>query len=200
MKRLSANLFLICLVFLSACSPSIKNIDSQGKAIVCLGDSITYGVGSDEGGDYPSSLKQILGEDVINSGVPGDTSAGMLNRLETDVIEHNPYLVIIEIGGNDFLNNVPEDETLKNIERAIDRIQGKGAIVALCDISSSFIFRKYKDGYKKLAKRTKSVFVPGLLTGILENPSLKYDQIHPNSQGYNIIAQRIYKAIKPYIK
>ena len=200
MNKSLAKLFIISLFFLSSCSPSTKNIDSQGKAIVCFGDSITYGIGSDPGCDYPAYLKEILGMEIVNAGLSGDTTQSALNRLERDVLEYQPYIVIVELGGNDFLKNVPKEETVENLENIINKIQQKGSMVALCDTSGSFIFRTYKSDYKKLAKKTGAIFIPGILAGILETPSLKYDQIHPNSKGYKIIAQRVYKAIKPYIK
>lgn len=193
-------LFILILLFFSSCSPSIKNVNSQGKTIVCFGDSITYGVGSEPGNDYPSCLKQMLEREVINCGLPGDTSEGAFNRLKKDVIEYEPYIVIVEIGGNDFLNKVPKKETVENVEKIISGIQEAGALVALCDISGGFVFRDYKNDYKKLARKTGCIYVPGLLAGILEDPSLKYDQIHPNSKGYKIIAKRVYRAIKAYIK
>ena len=57
----------------------------------------------------------------------------------------------------------------------------------------------YHKEMKQLAKDTGSIFIPRLMEGIARNPSLKSDQIHPNPEGYRIIADRVYRAIKPYL-
>lgn len=192
---------IICIfLFVNACRPVIKNIDSQGKSIICLGDSITYGVGATHSKGYPSVLEKLLGVNVINAGVGGDTTEDALVRLESDVLKRDPRLVVVELGGNDFLKKVAMRHTLRNLEEIIMRIQEQGAMVVLCDTSSLFAMRAYRREFEKLARETGSLFVPKLLEGILENPNLKSDYIHPNNAGYEIVAQRIYQAIKPYVK
>ncbi|MBV8200863.1 MAG: arylesterase, partial [Acidobacteria bacterium] len=93
------------------------NLDSPGSAIVCLGDSITSGVGASEGHAYPDVLAASLGREVINDGVPGDTAADGLGRLP-QVLAQDPWLVIVELGGNDILRQVPSERT----EEALDGI------------------------------------------------------------------------------
>jgi len=191
---------LLIVLFVTSCSPAVKNLDSQGKIIICFGDSITYGEGASEGADYPSYLQGLLHKEVINAGVSGDTTESALSRLERDVLEKNPYLVIVELGGNDFLRKVPKEKTLRNLEEIVSRIQRRGSIVALCDVSSGFIMSGYRRDFKRIAKKTGSIFIPRLLEAILDNPSLKFDYIHPNSEGYKVLAQKVCQAIKPYIK
>ena len=188
------------LILLFGCGYPIKNLDSQGRDIICFGDSITSGVGAEGDRNYPYFLSQLIGRKVINAGKSGDTTYEALKRLERDVLSYNPYLVIVELGGNDFLRRIPTEITLKNIEEIITRIQEKGAIVALVDVSWGPIMSGYRKEFKKLARKKGAIFIPSLIRGILNDPSLKYDWIHPNSRGYKIIAYRIYKAIKPYLK
>ena len=66
-------LLSVFLLLLAGCGPDIPNLDSPGSTIVCLGDSITSGVGA-AGQSYPGLLADKLGVEVINAGVPGDTS------------------------------------------------------------------------------------------------------------------------------
>src|SRR5688572_3829946 len=70
------------------------NLFSAGQKIVCLGDSITRGIGASSGSDYPSLLARDLGMHVVNAGVKGDETEDVLKRLEADVLSHNPWLVI----------------------------------------------------------------------------------------------------------
>lgn len=191
-------LFLI-LVFVSGCGPHVKNWDSIGNNIICFGDSITYGEGTPQGEDYPTYLSKLLKRDVINAGVGGDTTHGALARLEKDVLQKDPYIVIVELGGNDFLQKIPKEQTMKNLEEVILKIQENEAMVALCDISGGMGFPQYREDFRKLAKKTRSIFIPKILESVLTNPSLKYDHIHPNSKGYKKIAEQVYKVIRPYV-
>ena len=197
----SCGIFVLLLsVLISGCGYSIKNSNSGGRHIICFGDSITYGTGAPDGEDYPSRLAALLKRDVVNEGVEGDGTADALGRLDKDVLENDPYLVIVEFGGNDFLNKVPKEETLNNLRQIISRIQAKGAMVALCDLSSGVILSGYRKDYRKLAEETRSIFVPRLLEDILTDTTLKSDDIHPNPRGYGIIAKKVYAAIRRYIK
>lgn len=195
-----AVLIWLISIFISGCSPNIKNLDSPGHNIICFGDSITYGAGASDGEDYPTYLSSLLGREVINAGASGDTTYDALERLKKDVLENDPYIVIVELGGNDFLQKMPRDETMQNLKEIISRIQAANAIVVLCDLSSGIFLSGYRNDYRKLAKETGCVFIPRLLDGILTSPLLRSDEIHPNAQGYKIIAEKICKAIKSYIK
>jgi acyl-CoA thioesterase-1 len=197
-KRLG---LLIRAVFIfSNCAPSIKNLDSKGEAIICFGDSITKGEGAAEEEAYPKLLEKLMGREVINAGRDGDTTASALNRVEDDVLSKNPFLVIVELGGNDYLQQIPRENTVKNLEEIIVKIQETNATVALCDVSSGFFLSGYRNDFKKLAAKTGCIFIPRLMEGILDNPTFKSDNIHPNKEGYILIAQRVYKGIKKYLK
>ena len=103
-------------VLIGCAKKEIKNIDSKGTNIVCFGDSITFGYGANPGEDFPHVLSGITNIPVINSGLDGDTSETALRRLEIDVLDRDPLLVIIEFGGNDFLRKMPLEETIKKME------------------------------------------------------------------------------------
>jgi len=202
MKKIKFKLlFIISLIILCGCAkPQIRNADSKGTDIICFGDSITFGYGANPGEDYPSILAGMLDYPVVNAGVDGDTSFDAVERLEKDVLDKNPRLVIVEFCGNDFLKKIPREDTVKNLSLIIDRIQQKGAMVALVDISSGMFFREYRRDFKKLAAQKKAILIPLVLNKIITNPAMKSDFFHPNARGYKIIAKRIYQAITPYLK
>jgi len=178
----------------------IVNIGSSGKYIVCFGDSITQGFGADPKESYPAYLKKITSVPVINSGIEGDTSPGALKRIKPDVLDRDPLLVVVELGGNDFLTRVSLDETQRNLEEIITQIQKQGAIVALADISNAHLMPEYGRMYKELSRKYKTIYIPDLLAGIFDNSRMKSaDQFHPNANGYQIIAHRVYRAILPYL-
>ena len=74
-----------------------------GSTVLALGDSLTYGTGASPETAYPTVLAELSGWNVVNAGVSGNTSAQALERLPGLLAEHQPKLVIVSIGGNDFL-------------------------------------------------------------------------------------------------
>lgn len=195
-----AFLAFIASVALTGCAKrEIKNIDSNGKNIICFGNSITFGYGANPGEDYPAALSKMITIPVINAGIDGDTTIEALKRIDSDVLEREPLLVIIEFGGNDFLRKIPMDETLRNIEEIIKKIYSKGAMVAVADVSAGMIMSSYRKEFKRLSKKYNTIFIPKLFSDILTNPTLKSDSIHPNAEGYKLIAQKIHRAITPYL-
>jgi acyl-CoA thioesterase I len=187
-------------VFLCGCEASVANRDSQGTTIVCFGDSLTVGYGAEKGKDYPSVLRSQVDLPVINAGVGGNTTGQALRRLDSDVLSHDPKIVIITLGCNDFLRGIPEEETLKNMETIVDRIQLRGALVVLTVVQTGLFGDAYTEDYKKLGRKKRFVVIPNILKDIIFDPRYKYDQIHPNSEGYRIMAERIYQKIKPFLK
>ena len=193
-------LFLLVLFFLCGCEAKIANRDSQGTTIVCFGDSLTAGFGADAGKDYPSVLRDKVDLTVINAGVSGDTTADGLSRLERDVLAHDPKIVIITLGANDFMRRIDKDETLRNMAAIIDRIQERGAMVVWAAVKTGLWGDMHGGDLKKLAHEKRIVLIPDILAGILFDPRYKYDQIHPNSEGYRLMAERIYRKIEPLLK
>jgi acyl-CoA thioesterase-1 len=190
-----AIVLVLGILFLVGCEYPIKNLDSKGNAIICFGDSITFGEGALPEESYPQVLSKLIKRQVVNAGVSGDTSAMGLRRLNDDALSLKPFLVIVELGGNDFMRQAPRKETLDNLKQIILNIQSAGAAVALCDISDGFIMSGYRQDYKELAEKTGSIFIPELMSGILTDPNFKSDQIHPNKDGYALIAQRVYRVL-----
>jgi acyl-CoA thioesterase-1 len=206
-KNKSTKNTLLVLVFLCSCvlvsagcaKREIKNINSTGKNIICFGDSMTFGVGAKPGEDYPSVLSRMTKMPVINAGVDGDTSTEALKRIDSDVLEREPLLVIVEFGGNDFLRRIPLEVTANNIKAIVERIQAKGAIVAVVDISVGLIMGEYHAPLYNLAQEKDAIFIPKIFSGIFTNPHLQSDFVHPNADGYKIIAQRVYRVILPHL-
>jgi acyl-CoA thioesterase-1 len=185
---------------LSGCLQSdIAHIDSRGTHVICFGDSITQGFGAGPKTSYPAYMSQLMRLPVINAGIEGDTSEGALKRIKSDVLVREPLLVIVEFGANDFLTKIPLEDTRRNIESIIRQCQEQGAIVALADVSNMHLMSEYGLMFRSLSRTYKTIYIPNLLNGIFDNARLKSDYFHPNANGYQIVAQRIYRAILPYL-
>ena len=83
--------------------------------LVCIGDSLTAGYGVEESKRWSNLLSNELSIEVINSGISGDTTAGMLARFNEMVVQHKPSHVIITGGTNDASMNLPENLIISNI-------------------------------------------------------------------------------------
>lgn len=177
----------------------ITNHPPRGTNIVALGDSLTEGVGAPAGQGYVDVLARLAGQPILNRGVGGDTTGDALQRLERDVLDADPRIVIVLLGGNDLLQQQPAAEILGNLEKIITAIQARGAMVVLVGVQSPLFGGGLGRQLKSLARRTGCVYVPNVLKGILGNRRLMSDQIHPNAAGYQLIAERVFAALKPYL-
>jgi acyl-CoA thioesterase I len=178
---------------------NVRNLDSRGTGVIAFGDSLTAGYGAAPGDDYPSRLSKITGLTVQNAGVSGDTTESALARID-DVIARNPRIVIVGLGGNDFLRRMEISATEANLRTIVRRIQDAGAMVVLLGFRFPSISGNYEDMYERVAEEERAMLVEGTLKGILNNPSLKSDEIHPNGRGYELMATRIAEPLRKLMK
>ena len=174
-----------------------KSAESTDEVIICFGDSLTFGTGAGKGMDYPSQLARLLNRPVINQGIPGDTTAGALGRLYKDVLSKNPAVVLITLGGNDLKNGVSKEFAFENLKMIVESIQQRGAKVIIGGLEIPGMDRGFGNGYEELAKQTGAALIPNIYEGIMGNPRLMSDPIHPNASGYRIIARRFYDLLLP---
>jgi acyl-CoA hydrolase len=192
---------LLCLlVAVSACGPGdVPNLDSPGTSIVCFGDSITAGVGAAAAESYPSRLSARLGLPVVNAGVPGDTARGGLARVD-EVLAADPWLVILELGGNDLLRRRPAEKTEEDLAAILDRLLAAGTAVVLVPVEAPLIGGSYGEMYGRLAERYGVPSVDGVLRDVLTDPRRKSDQIHPNAAGYADLAEAVADVVAPLVE
>ena len=186
-------LFLGYVVFFP--SYDVESDKRNYETIVCFGDSLTSGIGASKGMDYPSQLSKMTNKPVINAGVPGDTTAGALRRLQRDVLSKNPDIVLITLGGNDLKNGVSKDTAFDNLLKIVAAIQKNGAKVIIGGIKFPFRDRRYGKGYQDLADQTGATLIPDIFDGIMGKQKMMSDPIHPNDAGYTLMAQRFYQAL-----
>lgn len=177
-------------------SPAVTNYPPGEGPIVAFGDSLVYGTGSTKEKDFVSLLSQQLGEPIENLGVPGDTTADGLERLG-EVLERKPRIVLLLVGGNDYLRRTPPTETFANLSSLIDQLHEEGAVVVLLGVRGGVLRDNFSDSFEQLAKEKNTAYVSDVLSGLLGNESLMADQIHPNDAGYARIAERVYEVIQP---
>lgn len=193
-----AFLLAALVLLLAAChqAPGYSPLPAA-STVLAFGDSVTFGTGAAGGEDYPSQLALISGWTVANHGVPGDTSEGAKQRIAAALDETRPQLVIVEIGGNDFLRRRPEAQTKENI-RDILRVVKQSRVPVVLVATPRFSLLGAATGslpdaglYAELAEEEDVALVPGVFAGVLSDAQLKSDQIHPNAAGYRLLAEGI---------
>lgn len=183
------------LFFIFKKSPTITNYPSRGTTIIAFGDSLVEGVGATTGNDFVSLLAQKISQPIINMGVAGNTTSDGLGRVEM-INREDPKVVLLLLGGNDFLRKVPIEETFKNIDDIVVKIQSKGAVVVLLGIQGGILSDKYDEHFEDIAEKRGTLYVPNVLDGIIGHGELMDDAIHPNDKGYKKIADKIYPILK----
>lgn len=173
---------------------------TAGREIIVFGDSLVEGVGATPGRDVPSLLSSRIGVPIVNAGRRGDTTAAALARLETAVLSRDPRVVVVLLGGNDFLRRVPKEQTFANLDAIVGRIRARGAAVVVVGLSLGILTDGYGDRYEDLARRQSAGLVPDVLDGIIGRPELMADQIHPNDRGYALMADRIEPALRDLLR
>ena len=189
---------MVALLLLGACGrePTHPSLP-PGTVVLAIGDSVTFGTGAAPGEDYPTQLASITGWDIRNGGIPGDTSAGLKARVDAALIETNPALVIVEIGGNDFLRRQPEAETKENVRAILKRIRQTAIPVVLVatpkftPLGAAFGLLPDSPIYAELAEEENVPLVPDIFARVLADTNLKSDHIHPNAAGYRKLAEGI---------
>ncbi len=188
-------LFVLLLAFvliISACSGSAKLPELKPDAtILAFGDSLTFGTGADPSQSYPSLLASLTGMKVVNAGIPGEVTAGGLRRLPSVLDEVNPAMMILCLGGNDFLSKTGEKQAADNL-----RARERSLPVMLIAVPTFGLSLSPPKFYRELASEFNIPLEEKSLPGILVKPSLKADQIHPNAAGYKVFAEAIFEKLK----
>lgn len=165
-----------------------------------LGDSLSFGLGAESNHGYIGVLQKRLGLEIVNKGVSGDTSKMALDRLQADVLDLKPALVLVELGGNDFMQKVPVDETFANLDRIITSVQAQQTPVLLIGVQSGLFGNKAAGRYRKLADQRHTGLVANALSDILTRADLKSDAIHPNDKGYEKMADEVEPELRRMLK
>ena len=166
--------------------------------ILALGDSLTEGLGVDNDANYPAQLQARLQElgykdiKVVNSGLSGETSTGLVNRLDW-VLQTKPDITILTIGANDAIRGIDVATVEANIRTAVKRLQDGGSVVILggmqiYDNLGSDYVKSFAAIYPRVAKDMNVTLIPFFLDSVGGDPKLNQaDAIHPTKEGYAII-------------
>ena len=174
------------------------------RVILAFGDSLYAGYGLDRGQSLPDAIQARLraggiNATVVNAGVSGDTTAAGRQRLAfvLDNMARPPELVMLGLGGNDVLRQLPVTETRGNMTAMLDELRRRHLPVLLTgmkappNLGSDYV-RSFDAIWPDLAKRYDGVLYPFILDGVIGDPALmQRDRVHPNATGVTRIADRV---------
>jgi acyl-CoA thioesterase-1 len=186
-------LFLVLvLAAAAACGDKTRLSRLPDDAVVlAFGDSLTYGTGAAESESYPAQLEKLIGRRVVRAGVPGEVSAQALARLPGALDEHAPRLLLLCIGGNDFLRRLGNSQAEANVREMVKLARSRGVDVLLIGTPEPGFSVTPPAFYAGIAKQFALPYEASVIGEVLRDASLKADPIHPNARGYGVVAARI---------
>lgn len=182
------------------------------KTILMFGDSLTAGYGlEDPNQAFPALLQERIDAEnlpykVVNAGLSGETTAGGLRRLDW-VLRQPIDLFVLELGGNDGLRGLPPKEAMNNLQQIIDKVKAKNPRVKIIlagmmmppSLGQDYT-RAFAAIYPTLAEKNELALIPFLLEGVGGISSLNQpDLVHPNAKGHAIIAETLWKTLRPLL-
>ncbi|MEO8580608.1 MAG: arylesterase [Gemmatimonadales bacterium] len=179
--------------------------------VLFFGTSLTAGYGLDPAQSFPSLIEKKAESDgvpikVVNAGLSGETTAGAVRRIDW-VLRTPADLIVIEGGANDALRGLAPDAARANLESLIAAVRAKqpGAKIALIQMEAPPNYgvaytKSFRAIYQDVAKKENVPLLPFLLHGVAGIPRLNQpDGVHPNVAGERIVADNVWKALKPIV-
>lgn len=174
--------------------------------ILILGDSISaaYGMSLEQG--WVALLEEKLADshpdyNVVNASISGETTAGGLRRLPALLTEHNPSVVVIELGGNDGLRGFPIRNFRANLQAMAEMSRAADAEVLLLTMEippnyGSRYTASFRESYSLVAEATGSVLGPFMLEDVATDTALmQADGIHPTVEAQPIMLETVFPAL-----
>ena len=179
--------------------------------LLVFGDSLSAGYGLPREEAWVSLLERKLREarpdyKVVNASVSGETTAGGRARIEQALKTHRPGLVILALGANDGLRGYPIDALRANLEAIVETCRRHKAQVLLVGMQlppnyGPAYTGKFRTAFAEIARKHALPSVPFLLEGFAEKREyFQDDGLHPSAAAQPLIAETVWKALRPLLK
>ncbi len=215
-----AFLLILALLFVSQIQPNGQKQDSkmentaetqQSKRILFLGNSLSAGLGVAPEQAFPALIQQKIDSlgwqfQVINAGLSGETTAGGMRRLNW-LLKRKIDVLVLELGANDGLRGHSPKLTEENLQEIIKRTKKKfpdvriiiAGMEALPNMGDVFV-KEFRAIFPRLAQKNDAALIPFLLENVAGKPELNQgDGVHPNAAGHKIVAENVWKILKPVL-
>jgi lysophospholipase L1-like esterase len=194
---MSALRWIVLMLLIWGCGerPKLERL-APDAVVLAFGDSLTFGTGANEDESYPAQLERLIGRRVVRAGVPGEVTAQALARLPAALDEHAPRLLLLCIGGNDFLRRLGNQQAERNVREMVQLARSRGIAVLLIGTPEPGFTVSPPAFYAGIAREYRLPYEAGIIGQVLKDHSLKADPIHPNARGYRVIAERVAETLK----
>ncbi|HET7844056.1 MAG TPA: arylesterase [Xanthomonadales bacterium] len=183
----SARRAFVTLAFLLVATSAFA---APARTVLVFGDSLSAGYGLAPGEDWPALLAAKLADEaagwrLVNASVSGETTAGGLSRIDRALAEHEPDVVLVELGANDALRGLPLDLAERNLDAIVAKSQAAGAKVLLLGMRIPPNYgpeytERFVAMFANVAQARKTAFVPFLLAPIAtDRANFQEDDLHP---------------------
>ncbi|MCD7895155.1 MAG: GDSL-type esterase/lipase family protein [Planctomycetaceae bacterium] len=192
--------------------------------ILCLGDSLTFGSGVPRKESWTFLAQERLGVRLVNRGIPGDTTGGMLARFQPEVEKVKPNLVSLMGGFNDIFFGGGDGPARANIAAMVHQSAARSLPVVVAtpvplDVATApaewavavdfFAAQEIGRDYAEWLRRFCQAFQVPLVDfwGLFEEPEqrrlgagLYVDGLHPNGRGHALMADRYCREVAKLIQ
>ena len=208
LRRRDFNRLAVGLCALGLSSQAVGTAKSAN--ILVVGDSLSAEYGIARGTGWVALLDKQLAKDkpqwqVVNASISGDTTTGGLARLSTLLRQHQPKVVVIELGGNDALRGFPLKTTENNLIQMVAACHKAKATVLLIGMQvppnySQEYAQEFSRMFVRISQQQRTQLVPFLLKGVADaaDPTALFqpDRIHPKAQAHPIILSNVWPVLK----
>ncbi len=186
---------------------------AEPRTLVFFGDSLTAGYGLENPATeaYPARIQEKIDSAglawrAVNAGLSGETTAGGLRRIDW-VLRQPVDLFVLALGANDGLRGISPAVSRQNLQQIIDRVRAKYPAAKLVvagmqmppGMGADFV-REFQEIFPAVAEKNHAALLPFLLEGVGGSARLNQaDRIHPTAEGHAVIAENIWKLLRPLL-
>ncbi len=208
---MSRHLFSVLIVsFLFLVSAPYASAAKQ-KTLLVYGDSLSAAYGIDIKKGWVTLLQEKMkqtnpGWKVVNASISGETTAGGLSRISVTLEQHQPDLILLELGANDGLRGTSLRIMKKNLKKIIETVQEENIPLALFEMRippnyGSIYTQRFTQTFHDLGKTYSIPVVPFFLDGVAGSSDLNQpDGIHPLAKAQPILLENIWPEVRQMIK
>lgn len=200
--------FLLCALLQAELTAQNNN----DRTILFMGNSLTAGFGLDPSEAFPALVEQKIKNagmnfKVIAAGLSGETTTSGLRRIDW-LFKQKVDVLVLELGGNDGLRGITLNLTKQNLQDMIDKARSYNPkiriILAGMEVPPNMgdvYTAEFRKMYPELSKKNNVTLIPFLLEGVGDRPELNQrDGIHPTAEGHVIVAETVWKYLKPVLQ
>lgn len=202
---------LVVVALMAGGAPAWAAPQKTAATVLVLGDSLSaeYGIRRDSG--WVELLQQRLAREgfeysVVNASISGETSSGGRTRLPALLKQHEPAVVVIELGANDGLRGLPIATLRENLRNMVDASRKQGARVLLVGMQIPPNYgrqytEQFEQAFAQIARDEKVALVPFLLEGFAEQMDLfQSDRIHPTEAAQKRMLDNVWPRLQPLLR